>query len=335
MTQLKRHARWPFSAAIAAALLLTADAAPAQPPKQQFIGSWDGAVVNLVLDSGPDGGMAGQADEIWIDSAGQRKSGTADVAVIPHGGNVELFLEPRSFITLPFVLHGVLEADHASLQQIRIGAGSRAGILRHGDDIAFQRLLGGLKPAEVFPLVPRAAAPALVETEATDLDGGGCQCDAGKTTHIALDTASFATDTSHLLARVNDYILAIDATGAALAGGRMTSSLPSGDMSRQADWRGYTDRVLAGRRSINAFNRILQETGLQIETGLAAAEQRCSQRQLTPGEAVTSESRLWRKTCQLVAQAHDLYRGQRTSPSGDVVAVDDDILERKTTPEAQ
>jgi hypothetical protein len=318
-----------------AALLLTADAAPAQPLTRQFIGNWDGAVVNLVLESRPDGGMAGQVDEIWIDSAGQRKSGTADVAVIPHGDKAELFLEPQSFITLPFVLHGVLEADHASLRQIGIGAGSRTGILRRGDDIAFQRLLGDLKPATTFPLIPKATAPEPPMAEATDLDGGGCQCDAGKTTHIALDTASFATDTSHLLARVNDYILAIDATGAALADGRMTTSLPSGDVSRQADWRGYTDRVLAGRRSINAFNRILQESGLQIETGLTAAEQRCGQRQLTSGEAVTSESKLWRKTCQLVAQAHDLYRGQRTSPSGDVVAVDDDILERKTTPEAQ
>ena len=319
--------RWSLLVPICGALALTADRAAAQQPGQQFTGIWGGAAVNLVLESRPDGALAGRVDEAWIDSAGQRKSGTAAISVIFHDDTVELFLQPQSLVTLPFVLRGLLAATHPGLRQVAIGSGDQAGVLRPGDDAAYRRLLGNLKPVAVLPSIPKATPPSLSEIEAAGLDGGGCQCDAGKTTHIALATESFAQDTMHLLAGLNDYVLAIARTRAVLADSRHMGSLPLhavGEASAQED---YTDRVLAGRRSLDAVDRVLQNAGRQIEAGLDAARQRCGQRTLSADEATTPESRLWQQTCLAVAQADGLFRRQKTAAYDDILAAEDNAAE--------
>lgn len=319
--------RWSLLVPICGALALTADRAVAQQPGQQFTGIWGGAAVNLVLESRPDGAPVGKIAEVWIDAAGQRKSGTAIISVIPHGDIAELFLAPQSLVTLPFVLRGLPATNHPGLREVEIGAGDQAGVLRPGDDAAYRRLLGGLKPVAVLPSIPKITPPSLSEIEATGLDGEGCQCDAGKTTHIALATESFAQDTTYLLAGLNDYVVAIATTRAALADSRHRGSLPLRAAGEASAQEGYTDRVLAGRRSLDAVDRVLQNAGRQIETGLDAARQSCGQRDLAVDEATTPESRLWQQTCLAVAQADGFFRRQKTAAYDDIFAAENNAAE--------
>jgi len=313
---------WLFS------MLIMVTHASAAEQVQQFIGTWDNAVISLVVQTSPAGDIAGRIDEAWIDSAGQQRRGTAELSGIRHADGIDFFLRPQSFVTLPFVLHAQQGTGQLAPAEMRLGAEPHATILQAGDETDYQHLLSGLTPAALAPAMPITATTSLAEIEQAGLDGGdGCQCSAEKKTRVAMNTADFSTRTSHLLAALNDVALGIAATREALVSSRKTALSPlydaideAGADPRMTDWRGMTERVLQGRRSLDAFDRMYRDAGHDIGSGLADAAQRCSQRELAAGDAVTPEGKLWRETCLSVTHGLGLYRAKLAEFSTDMSA---------------
>lgn len=316
---------WLFSM-----LILVAHASLAEQVQQRFIGTWDNAVISLVMQNSPEGDIAGRIDETWIDSAGQQRRGTAELSGIRQADGIDFFLRPKSFVTLPFALHAQQGTGQLAPAEMRLSAGPHATILQSANETDYQHLLSGLTPSALAPAMPIPATTSLAEIEQAGLDGGdGCQCSAEKKTRVAINTADFATSMSHLLAALNDLASGTTATHEALIFSRKATLSPIDDASDEAgadprvtDWRGMTTRVLLGRRSLDAFDRMYRDAGHDIGSDLTGAAQRCSQRELAAGDVVTPEGKLWRETCLSVARGLDLYRAKLAEFSDDTSATE-------------
>ncbi|MDQ0333002.1 hypothetical protein QFZ88_005384 [Mesorhizobium sp. YL-MeA3-2017] len=294
--------------------LLSAGNAPALDIRRPLVGAWGETALMIDIENMDDASISGVIVQTWVDATRQRVSGQAKFMGVRKGPDFEIFLFPSRLVTLPFAFYAHLDASGLTLSTSAQDDAWTVTGLKDGNQAIYESMLATLPPVQlVLPFVK--APPQSTDSETLQnapIDGEGCQCGAEKKTRVAAETADFAVRVDRSMAELNDYVLGMEASQTEMnARARALNSPPA----RRLFVTTFDDAALLPARlrmtlqSVRAFDSVLRERRERQIARLDALEASCRQRDLSPAEAMTTEAKLWFRSCDRVARASRFLDG--------------------------